>query len=81
MLTDALRAIINNPFKESFYGKKNTHTHTTTTTSITNVLTIFFIFHKSGVKTFLKWIVNHCPKTLVSMTLNNKSIFYLHLKV
>ena len=22
----------------------------------------FFIFHKSGVKTFLIWIVNHCPK-------------------
>ena len=27
-----------------------------------NVLTAFFIFHKSGVKTFLKWIVNHYPK-------------------
>ena len=29
---------------------------------IVNVLTAFFIYHKSGVKTFLKWIVNHCPK-------------------
>ena len=27
-----------------------------------NVLIVFFISHKSGVKTFLKWIVNHCPK-------------------
>ena len=27
-----------------------------------NVLTIFFIFHKSGVKTLLKQIVNQCPK-------------------
>ena len=26
-----------------------------------NVLTAFFIFHKSG-KTFLKLIVNQCPK-------------------
>ena len=24
-----------------------------------NVLTVFFIFYKSNVKTFLKWIVNH----------------------
>ena len=35
---------------------------------IVNVLTAFFIYHKSRVKTFLKWIVNHCPKALVSMT-------------
>ena len=27
-----------------------------------NVLTTFFISHKSGVKTSLKLIVNHCPK-------------------
>ena len=33
-----------------------------------NVLTLLFIFHKSGIKTFLKWIVNHYPKTLVNMT-------------
>ena len=26
-----------------------------------NVLTIFFISHKSDVKTFLKWIINQCP--------------------
>ena len=34
-----------------------------------NILTAFFIFHKSGVKTFLKWIVNHCPKDTVNMNL------------
>ena len=28
-----------------------------------NILTIFFISHKSDVKTFLKWIVNHYPKS------------------
>ena len=27
-----------------------------------NILTAFFISHKSCVKTFLKWIVNQCPK-------------------
>ena len=43
MLMDAIRAIVNNIFKESFYGKK------------INILTIFFfIFNKSSVKTFLK---------------------------
>ena len=44
MLTDALRIIVNNPFKESFYKKKKT----------INVFTTFFISNKSGVKTFLK---------------------------
>ena len=29
---------------------------------VVNVLTVFSIFNKSGVKTFLKWIVNQCPK-------------------
>ena len=53
MLTDTLRAIVNNSFKESFYGKIK---------KVINILIIFFIFHKSGVKTFLKLIVNHCPK-------------------
>ena len=27
-----------------------------------NILTVFFISHKSGVKTFLKLIINHHPK-------------------
>ena len=53
MLTNVLRALINNPFKESFYGKRK---------KVINVLTSFFISHKSDVKTFLKWIVNQCPK-------------------
>ena len=43
MLTDVLRAMVNNIFKESFYGKK------------INILTIFFfISNKNSVKTFLK---------------------------
>ena len=46
MLTDAFRAMINNLFKESFYKKKKA----------INVLTIFFIFHKSGFKIFLKYM-------------------------
>ena len=25
---------------------------------VINILTAFFIFHKSGIKTFLKWIIN-----------------------
>ena len=50
---DSLRALINNLFKESFYGKKK----------LINVLTAFFISHKNSVKTFLKWIVNQCPES------------------
>ena len=52
MLTNVFRTLVNNPFKESFYGKKKT----------INILIVFFISHKSSVKTFLKWIVNHCSK-------------------
>jgi len=48
MLMNTFKALVNNPFKENFYGKKKA----------INVLTAFFISHKSGVKTFLKWIVN-----------------------
>ena len=44
MLKDAIRALVNNPFKESFYKKKK----------IINVLKFFFISYKSDVKTFLK---------------------------
>ena len=50
MLTSSLRALVKNPVKESFYGKRKK-----------NVLTAFFISHKSDVKTFLKWILNQCP--------------------
>ena len=45
-----LRTLINNPFKESFYGKWKKK-------KIINILTAFFIFHKSGIKTFLKSLV------------------------
>ena len=48
MLTSALRILVNNPVKESFYEKKKK----------INILIAFFIFHKSNVKNFLKWIIN-----------------------
>ena len=51
MLTNVLRALVNNSFKENSHGKKKF-----------NVLTVFFIFHKNCVKIFLKWIVNQCLK-------------------
>ena len=54
MLTNAFRALINNSFKEKFYGKRKK--------IVINVLTAFFISHKSGIKTFLKWIVNQYSK-------------------
>ena len=53
MLTNALRALVRNLVKESFYGEKR---------ETINVLAVFFISHKSYVKTFLKWIVNEYPK-------------------
>ena len=53
MLTSALKVLINNSVKESFYKEKKKKI---------NVLTAFFISHKSDVKTFLKWIVNQCSK-------------------
>ena len=53
MLMDVLRVIINNPFKENFMEKEK---------KTINILTVFFIFHKSGIKTFLKLIINHCFK-------------------
>ena len=54
MLTSVLRALVKNSVKESFYRKRKKKT--------INVLTAFFISHKSDVKTFLKWIVNEYPK-------------------
>ena len=47
-VNECRRVMVNNSIKESFYGKKKT----------INILTTFFIFHKSDVKTFLKWILN-----------------------
>ena len=52
MLTNALKALVNNPFKKKFMGKEKK----------INILTAFFISHKNCVKIFLKWIVNQCPK-------------------
>ena len=48
-----LRILTKNPVKENFYGKKK---------KTINILTVFFIFYKSDVKNFLKWILNECPK-------------------
>ena len=44
-INDTLRVLINNPFKESFYGKRKKNF---------NILTTFFISYKNGVKNFLK---------------------------
>ena len=55
MLTDTFSTIVNNPFKENFYEKRKK--------KVINVFTIFFIFYKSGIKIFLKWIINYCPKS------------------
>ena len=53
ILTSALRTLVKNSVKESFYAKRKKKI---------NVLTVFFISHKSDVKTFLKWILNQCLK-------------------
>ena len=45
----ALRILVKNSVKESFYRKRK---------KIINILTTFFIFYKSDIKIFLKWIVN-----------------------
>ena len=57
MLTNTLRALVNNQFKENFYRKRKKKKK-----KAINVLIAFFFSHKSGVKTFLKLIVNQCPK-------------------
>ena len=49
--------------KKTFIGKGK---------KIINILTVFFIYHKNDVKTFLKWIVNQYPKIIVSITLVKK---------
>ena len=51
MLTSVLRTLVNNLVKKKIYGKMKKK-------KAINVLTIFFIPHKSNVKTLLKWIVN-----------------------
>ena len=54
MLTSALKALVKNPIKESFYRKKKS----------INVLAAFFIFYKSDFKTFFNWILNQYPKNI-----------------
>ena len=56
MLMSALRALVKNLVKESFYGKRKKKT--------INILTVFFISHKRDIKIFLKWIVNECLKSI-----------------
>ena len=46
MLTSALKTLVKNLVKENFHEKRKEKT--------INVLTAFFIFHKSNVKIFLK---------------------------
>ena len=53
MLTSAVGHWLTIQLKKVFMGKEKKKT--------INVLTAFFIFHKSDVKTFLKWILNQCP--------------------
>ena len=45
MLTNVLKVLVNNLFKEMFYEKKK---------KTINVLTVFFISYKNCVKSFLK---------------------------
>ena len=55
ILTSVLKALVKNLIKKSFYGKRKKKT--------INNLTVFFISHKSDVKTFFNWIINQCPKS------------------
>lgn len=50
---DALRALAYEIFLEIFYGKRKKKLI---------FLMTFFISHKSGVTTFLKWFINNFPK-------------------
>ena len=43
MLANALKSLVKNPVKESFYGKRK---------KTINVLTTFFILYKSDIKIF-----------------------------
>ena len=57
MLANALKSLVKNPVKESFYAKRK---------KTINVLTTFFILYKSDKKTFFNQILNQCPKEQVS---------------
>ena len=52
-----LRHLLTIQLKKKFYEKSKKKKKTI------NILTVFFIFHKSNVKIFLKWIVNQYPKS------------------
>ena len=54
-----LRALVKNPVKKSFYRKKKT----------INILTVFFIFHKSDVKFSLTGFLTGTLRALVSISL------------
>ena len=41
---------------------------------VINILTIFFISHKSNIKNFLKWIINECPTHQHDNFLNTKIV-------
>ena len=65
MLTNAFKVLVNNPFKESFYRKRKK--------KAINVLTTFFIFHKSSIKIFLKGLLtnaNECLNNLFKESFN-----------
>ena len=53
MLTSALGHWLIIYIKKVFMGNEK---------KVINILTVFFISHKSGIKTFLKWIIKECPK-------------------
>ena len=54
MLTNTFRVLVNNSSKENFYWIRKEKQ--------LMFWQFFFIFYKSGVKIFLKWIVNQYPK-------------------
>ena len=53
MLTSALRYWLRIQLKKIFIGEEK---------YTINVLSVFFIYHKSDVKTFFNWILNQCSK-------------------
>ena len=53
-VSSVIWALIKNPVKESFYGKRKK--------KVINILTVFFISYKNDVKIFFNWILNQYPK-------------------
>ena len=48
-VTSIFKALVKDKLKKIFMGIEK---------KIINILTVFFIFHKSNIKTYLKWILN-----------------------